>query len=102
VGIIITTKFGQPLAGSNGRMAGEDWRPGSCTAGTVIAEIDPLPLHSDTYRVSVYLGNAAEDFDAKPDVIEFDYISPRFYPTRPALELIGSVDIPWRWSLQRD
>ena len=102
VGIIVSTKFGQPLSGGNGRMAGDAWNPAPCSAGTVTADIDPVPLHSDTYRISVFLGDAGMDYDSKPDVLEFDYISPRFYPKLPALEMIGSVDFPWRWSLKAD
>ena len=102
VGIIVSTKFGQPLSGGNGRMVGAAWQPGSVASGTVTARIDQVPLHSDTYRISVFLGDAGMDYDQKPDVLEFDYISPRFYPQLPPLELIGSVDFAWQWSLRSD
>ena len=102
VGIIVSTKFGQPISGGNGRMVGAAWQPGSVASGTITARIDQVPLHSDTYRISVFLGDAGMDYDQKPDVLEFDYISPRFYPTLPPLELIGSVDFAWQWSLRSD
>ncbi len=56
IGIILHNKFGQPLSGSNGRMLGEKWNPLPMSAGVITAEINHLPLHSDTYRLSIFLG----------------------------------------------
>ena len=68
--------------------------------GTITAEIDQLPLHSDTYRASLFLGDATQDYDEKRDAVEFDYVSSRFYPQTPRLDAIGSVDLSWRWSIE--
>jgi len=100
IGVTIFSKLGQPLAGSNGRMMGEQWAPGVMSEGVITAEIDPLPLHSDTYRVSVYLGDAAQDYDQKLEAVEFDYVSPHFYPQCPPLSVIGQCDLPWRWTVE--
>ena len=100
IGITLQSKHGHPLAGSNGRMMGERWQPPSLREGVITAEIDPLPLHSDTYRASVYLGDAAQDYDRRLDVVEFDYISPNFYPQSPPLHVIGQLDLPWRWTVE--
>jgi lipopolysaccharide transport system ATP-binding protein len=102
VGITISSKFGQPISGGNGRMAGDKWHPQPTASGVVTAFVDPVPLHSDTYRLSVYLGDAGMDYDQKLDVVDFDYVSPRFYPQMPALQFIGSADFAWRWSLRAD
>jgi lipopolysaccharide transport system ATP-binding protein len=100
-GIILLSKYGQPISGSNGRMLGEKWTPPAATEGVITAEINPLPLHSDTYRVSVYLGDAVQDYDEKRDAVEFDYVSPRFYPETPRLDVIGPVDLSWQWSIEK-
>jgi lipopolysaccharide transport system ATP-binding protein len=100
VGITISSKFGQPLAGCNGRMVGEAWNPGPMCSGTVIARIEHAPLHSDRYVLSVYLGDANMDFDQKIDVVEFDFVSSRFYPQMPPLAVIGQGDFDWRWSMK--
>jgi len=102
VGIIVSSKFGQPISGGNGRMAGEAWKPKPAHAGVVTAFLDQVPLHSDTYHISVYLGDAGSDYDQKLDVMEFDFVSPRFYPQLPPLQIIGPADFPWRWSLAPD
>ena len=99
IGLTLQSKHGQPLAGSNGRMMGERWQPPAMSEGVITAEVDPLPLHSDTYRASVYLGDAAQDYDQQIDVLEFDYVSLNFYPQSPPLHVIGQLDLPWRWSV---
>jgi lipopolysaccharide transport system ATP-binding protein len=99
VGITISSKFGQPICGSNGRMAGEKWMTGAASSGVVTARIDHVPLHSDTYRLSVYLGDFGMDYDQKLDVVDFDYLSPRFFPQMPPLQVIGPADFDWNWSL---
>lgn len=100
VGVIVSSRFGQPISGSNGRMTAETWKPAPARRGVVTAYLDQVPLHSDTYLLSVFLGDAAMDYDQKLDVIQFDFVSPRFYPQLPPLQTIGSGDFPWRWGFK--
>jgi lipopolysaccharide transport system ATP-binding protein len=100
VGVLISTKFGQPISGSNGRMAGDSWSPGSVRSGIISAHLAQVPLHSDTYLVSVYLGDANMDYDQKMEAVEFNFISSRFYPQMPPLHVIGHADFDWKWSLK--
>lgn len=100
VGIVLHSRHGHPLAGSNGRMMGERWAPPPLSEGVITAEISALPLHSDTYRASIYLGDAAQDYDQKLDAVEFDYVSANFYPQTPPLHVIGQLDLPWAWSVE--
>jgi lipopolysaccharide transport system ATP-binding protein len=102
VGITISSMFGQPISGSNGRMAGDAWQPPPTRAGTVTASLDHVPLHSASYRLSVYLGDATMDYDQKLDAVEFDYVSPRFHPQMPPIHVIGPGDFGWSWSLKSD
>jgi len=100
VGIILHSKYGHPVAGSNGRMLGETWSPPPAAQGLITAELNPLPLHSDTYRASIYLGDATQDYDEKRDAVEFDFVSSCFHPETPRLDVIGPVDLPWKWSVE--
>ncbi len=100
VGVTISSKFGHPIGGSNGRMAGEAWKPAPTCAGVVTATLDPVPLHSDAYLLSVYLGDSSMDYDRKIDILEFSFVSPRFHPQMPPLQVIGQADFDWRWSLR--
>jgi lipopolysaccharide transport system ATP-binding protein len=100
IGITLHNRHGQPLAGCNGRMMGERWQPPALSEGIITAEISPLPLHSDTYRASIYLGDTVQDYDQRLDALEFDFISPNFYPESPPLHVIGQLDLPWQWSIE--
>jgi lipopolysaccharide transport system ATP-binding protein len=100
IGITLHSRHGQPLAGCNGRMMAERWRPPALSEGVITAEINPLPLHSDTYRASIYLGDAVQDYDQRLDALEFDFVSPHFYPESPPLHVIGQLDLPWQWSVE--
>ena len=100
MGVTLYSKLGQPISGSNGRMMGDRWQPAPATEGLITAEIDPLPLLSDTYRASVHLGDAMQDYDERLDAVEFDFVSPKFYPEQPSLHIIGPVDMPWRWTME--
>ncbi len=102
VGIILSTKWGQPVSGGNARMVGDAWQAAPTAEGVVTARIENLPLHTDTYQISVYLGDATTDYDQKLEVAQFDFISPRFYPKLPPLTVIGPTALPWEWTLRRD
>jgi len=102
VGVLISSKFGQPISGSNGRMAGDRWKPGPVRAGVITAHLDHVPLHSDTYLISVYLGDSIMDYDQRLEAVEFNFVSPRFYPQMPPLHVIGPSDFEWQWSLKED
>ena len=47
---------------------------------------------------------AGIDHQAKQrlDALEFDFVSRKFYPQSPPVEVLGPVDLPWRWSLQSE
>jgi lipopolysaccharide transport system ATP-binding protein len=100
VGVILYNRHGQPLMGANGRMAGDNWRPTPALSGVVIAQLKQLPLHSDSYRLSVWLGDAGMNYDEKRDVVEFDFVSHRFHPQAPPVEVMGPIDLPWQWSIK--
>lgn len=99
LGITLSTRLGQALSGMNGRMSGDAWRPPPAREGVLTAHLDAPPLRSDSYRVSVWLADASMDYDERRDALEFEFVSRHFYPQSPAIEVLGPVDLPWRWSL---
>jgi len=97
VGITVYNKLGQPLCGANTRMADARWNATPARSGTIIARIDSAPLRTDSYRISVWLGDAERDYDVKLDALTFDFVSSRFDPKAPSNEVIGPFDLPWQW-----
>ncbi|PTY04682.1 ABC transporter ATP-binding protein [Opitutaceae bacterium EW11] len=98
VGLIVYNKLGQPVCGANTRMTGPEWQPAPASAGTIAAAIESPPLQSDSYRVSVWLGDAGQDYDHQADALSFDYVAPHFHPKSPPPEVIGPLNLPWKWS----
>jgi lipopolysaccharide transport system ATP-binding protein len=97
IGIILYNKLGQPVCGANTRMTGAEWQPPARAAGVISAYIDAPPLQSDTYRASVWLGDAHQDHDHKPEALVFDFIAQNRHPQSPPPDVIGPLNIPWRW-----
>jgi lipopolysaccharide transport system ATP-binding protein len=97
VGIILYSKFGQPVCGANTRMTGPEWQPPARASGVISAYIDAPPLQSDTYRASIWLGDANQDYDHKPEALVFDYIAQSHHPKSPPPEVVGPLNFPWRW-----
>jgi lipopolysaccharide transport system ATP-binding protein len=97
VGIVIYNKLGQPVCGANTFMTGAEWQPPARNAGVISAQVNAPPLRSDTYRVSVWLGDADHGYDHKSDALVFDYIAQNSHPKTPPPEINGPLDFPWRW-----
>jgi lipopolysaccharide transport system ATP-binding protein len=97
VSIVIYNKLGQPVCGANTRMTGAEWQPPTRASGVISAHLDAPPLRSDTYRVSVWLGDANQDYDHKSDALVFDYIAQNSHPKSPPPDVTGPLNIPWRW-----
>ncbi|HXC02382.1 MAG TPA: ABC transporter ATP-binding protein [Opitutaceae bacterium] len=97
VGIVIYNKLGQPVCGANTFMTGAEWQPPARAAGVISAHIETPPLRSDTYCVSVWLGDAQQGYDHKSDALVFDYIAQNSHPKSPPPEVNGPLDFPWRW-----
>jgi lipopolysaccharide transport system ATP-binding protein len=100
VGIVLSTIYGAPLFGSNARMHPDGFSGEAAANGTMVLEIKDLPVHTGSYKLSVWLGDRSQDYDSRSDALTFDYISPRFIANLPPPELIGWVDIPGHWTLR--
>ncbi|MGA3006277.1 MAG: ABC transporter ATP-binding protein [Opitutaceae bacterium] len=97
VGFVLYNKLGQPVCGANTLMTGAEWQPPARTAGVISAQVETPPLRSDTYRVSVWLGDAEHGYDHKSDALVFDYLSLDSHPKSPPPELNGPLNLAWQW-----
>ena len=100
LGLIVSSKFGQPIFGSNTRMTGDEWHPEPMTSGVFVARRDDVPLCNDTYKISAWLGDGTQDYDTQLDAIIFEFTGGRYHPRATAPEVSGSVSLPWAWDLQ--
>jgi len=97
VGFVLSTLDGRPVFGSNMRThppATElEGRIGICTI-----TVPQLGLHSGDYTASIWLGDRIQDYDSRMEAVSFAFVSPRHYPNRPPLHVIGPVDFPCHWT----
>jgi len=101
-GFILHSAEGRPLLGSNMRTHPPATAPAESRSGTCTWEVPGLALHSGNYHLSAWLGDRTDDFDHKPEAVAFSFVSPRHYPGRPPVHVIGPVDLPCRWTVQAD
>lgn len=99
-GVVLSSLTGSPVFGTNATVHAEGFRPRSMKEGISSVMIRDLPLHTSTYKLSIWLSDATDTYDSKLDVLTFDFISRRFSGKIPPLEIIGPVDVRAQWSLQ--
>jgi lipopolysaccharide transport system ATP-binding protein len=101
-GIVVYTLQGTPLFGTSPRLHNAGFQPKSLCSGSVTMLVKNLPLHSGSYKLSVWLGDQNQDYDCKIDALTFDFISLHFLPNLPSTDIIGSFHLPALWSLDED
>lgn len=98
VGIVVYNIYGTPLFGTNTWLDPE-FQPQSLSSGTATMTIKNLPLHSGSYKISVWLGEKNHNYDSKQDAITFDFISPKPLPQGLSPNVIGPFSVDGKWHL---
>jgi lipopolysaccharide transport system ATP-binding protein len=100
LGVVVSTLSGRPVFGTNMCMHPPYTATGEIACGCGILSVPRLPLHTDQYTVSVWLGDGHTDFDHHERAVSFSYFSRRRYQQRPALSSIGHGDFECDWVLE--
>ncbi|MDB6128029.1 MAG: transporter ATP-binding protein [Verrucomicrobia bacterium] len=90
---------GRPVFGSNMRTHPPANPIAELSSGTCTWVVPNLALHSGNYTLSAWFGDKSGDFDYKGEAVSFTFISPRHYPGRPPIPVIGPVDLPCQWTI---
>ena len=96
IGVVISTKYGSPVFGTNARIhkvSGNE--PMSNGYGELY--IPGLPVHSDLYNLSVFLGDTNMDYDIKQDIMSFEFSSTNLVINNYGANLIGPLNITPEW-----
>lgn len=99
IGIVVSNLYGAPLFGSNPKLHSVGFHPQKLSDGEAVMVLKDLPLHSGTYKLSVWLGDGHQSYDQRQDALTFEFMSPRFIPNMPSVEIIGPLHVPAQWSL---
>jgi len=95
VGIVLYNLFGVPLFGTNSKLHNAR-NHFDMHSGQAELTVD-LPLHSDSYKISVFLGDSQVDYDSIEDVLSFDFISPNYVVNIYDTKSIGALNLSPTW-----
>lgn len=100
VGIVVAAMNGGPLFGTNPTVHPDGYEARPVSEGESVMEIENLPLHSGSFRASVWLSDPTRGtFEHRPDAVSFEFVSPKFIPNLPPAEIIGPYQVDARWKM---
>jgi lipopolysaccharide transport system ATP-binding protein len=99
VGVVLSSRHGAPLFGTNPELHSDDYQLTALRKGVATVLIRDLPLHSGSYRLSVWLGDRVSVYDKKPDAVVFDFVSLKALPAGLSPDVIGPYQTQAVWSL---
>ncbi len=101
IGIVVNSVGGQPIFGTNRLTDPGNESPRATSRGTSVLVVHDVPLHSGTYRLSVWLGDGdGKNFEHLPDAVSFDFVSRRALPKGYSVDLIGPVQVAADWRIE--
>lgn len=102
VGIVVYDILGTPIFGTNPRIHNENYIEVSTINGISELFVPNIPLHTGTYKMSVWLGDKNTDYDFKQDAIYFEFISNKKVGSyNIETSIIGSINLISSWKTQK-
>lgn len=98
IGIVLYNQAGNPIYGSNTKFHKPVPYLNKVKNGSIEAIIINPEIHSGIYKISVWLGDSAGDYDVKDSALIFEYVSDKQYTQKPNPLNIGSVDKLFEWN----
>ncbi len=99
IGIVLRTEDHRAVIGTNTQMNPPTVATGPSRAHEAVLSIPSLPLHSDRYFVSVYIGDRDRHLLTLETAATLDWVAPVAVLNRPPLHQIGPVLVPATWSI---
>jgi len=96
-GIVLRTRAGEPVWGSNNRFHPSAGQPKAQARGVLRCEARGLPVIDGDYLLSVWLADWHQDYDSKLDVLGIRIGKDYADPHRPPAMAIGHLDWPAVW-----
>lgn len=96
-GIVISSMLGTPVYGSNTRFHNEGFGNPSSSHGTLKMVANDLPIHGGFYKLSAWLADWQMDYDAKNDILAFEFKHGTPRSNTPNPENMGFVDFDAMW-----
>lgn len=99
LGVVVKNNLGVPVAAVNMRMTG-DVRPSRIANGTIICELDAVPLAPGRYTVDAWLGDGPIDVDAIECAAAFEIEATDYYGSGvPPFGHLGHLVLKPTWAV---
>jgi len=98
IGIVVYSLYGTPLFGTN-TLLDKDFQPQKLSTGVATMLLKNLPLHSGSYKISLWFGEKNQNYNSIMDAIAFEFISRDHLPQGLSPDFIGHVSVDAKWSL---
>jgi lipopolysaccharide transport system ATP-binding protein len=99
IGIVVYNLMGLPLFGSNTWMD-KGFKPIPMSKGIAKMSIREIPLHTGTYKISVWLGEKNQNYDFQLEALQFEFISSEMLLQGLSTDTIGSINLPSKWIVE--
>ncbi len=99
IGVVVYNLMGVPVFGTNARIHSNEFNPLKIKQGYSELIINNLPLHTGSYKISLWLGDKTLDFEERLDIIYFDFVNTKVDSNAPDTNLIGSLNLIGKWKL---
>ena len=97
LGLVLYDPLGAPVFGTNGRFDSQTNLPESMAEGTIKVRIHTASLRSDTYYISLWLGDHHQDYVHLDKALRVE-VGVGVAAWQPPRSEIGSVFLPTKWS----
>lgn len=100
IGVLISNKFGSPIYASNA-LTHEIKSLSDMKSGYAKLTLKNFPIHTDTYNISVYLGDTHMNYDVKENAITIEFISSINLKNRQSSNTIGYLNFVPEWQYEK-
>jgi lipopolysaccharide transport system ATP-binding protein len=101
MGLVVYNEQNHPIFGSNTLFDPPKFHLPPSSRGTATVLIDPLPLWSGSYRVSLWLSDGTTQLDHAENMVGFDYIGVNVPPNVPPPAGIGATRVAATWEMSQ-
>jgi len=98
IGAVVYNQIGMPIFGFN------TWQDVSfccrrVSHGLATLRVPNLAIHSGIYRVAIFLGEKAQNYDVVENAATFSFMSPEPLPGGLSIESVGAMRIKGSWEI---
>ena len=99
LGIVARAGNGAPVFGFNTDMD-PSFRPQASHGGTFELHLSDAPIHTGTYRLTIWFGESSTTMTALEDALTFSFVAPTSVPPGVSIDYIGHTRLQGRFTFE--